>query len=88
MARYLIESPHTPEECLRALNEVLALGSEELARYDWGCGDGDHTSYAVVQAGSKAAVEATIPAFLRPRARIVELSKYTPEQIRSFHRGL
>ncbi len=70
------------------MDEVLARGHEELARYDWGCGDGDHTGYAVVETGSKAAVEATIPAFLRPKARIVELSKYTPEQIRSYHRGL
>lgn len=88
MARYLIAVPHAPGECLRALDDVLARGPEDLARYEWGCGDGGHTGYALVQAGSKAAVEAEIPAFLRPRARIVELSTYTPEQVRSFDRGL
>jgi hypothetical protein len=88
VARFLIAAPHTPEECRRALDEVMARGPEELARYDWGCADGDHTGYAVVEAGSKAAVEATIPAFLRSRAKIVELRRYTLEQVRSLHRGL
>lgn len=88
MARYLVESRHTPEGCLRALDEVLAQGPDELARYDWGCANGDHTGYATIEAGSRTAVEAAIPEFLRYKAQIVELNKFTPEQIRAFHRGL
>jgi len=88
MARYLMESPHTPEECLRALDEVLLQGPGALARYDWGCMVGDHTGYAIVDAANKAEVEETIPAFLRHKARVVELNKFTPEQIGGFHRGL
>ena len=88
MTKYLIAVPHAPDECLRALEAVLARGPEELARYDWSCGDGDHTGYAVVQAGSRDAVAATIPAFLLPTARIVEVCTYTPEQVRTFDQGL
>ena len=40
---YLIESPHTKEECLQALDDVLARGPEFLARFEWGCMSGDHT---------------------------------------------
>lgn len=88
MAKYLVESRHTPEDCLRALDEVLARGPNELAGYDWGCADGEHTGYATVEAGSRAAVEATIPEFLRHTTRVVALNTFTPEQIRAFHRGL
>lgn len=88
MARYLIESRHTPEECLQALDETLARGPQELARYDWGCASGAHVGFAVVEAGSQTAVEATVPPFLRHTTQIVALNKFTPEQIRSFHEGV
>lgn len=85
MARYLIESTHTPEECLRSLDEILAQGQQELARYDFGCMDNDHTCYAIMEGGSKSAVQERVPTFLRRKTRVVELSKFTPEQIKSFH---
>ncbi len=88
MARYLIESPHTPEECLQHLDEVLARGPDELAAYDWGCMVGDHTAWTVLEVDGKAAAQDRIPPFLRPKARVVELNKFTPEQVRSFHQGL
>ena len=85
MARYLIQSPHTPEECLQALDENLAQGPDALARYDWGCMAGDHTGYAIVEAASEAAARSTVPPRVRGKARVVELAKFTPEQIQSFH---
>jgi|DewCreStandDraft_1066081.scaffolds.fasta_scaffold00391_23 hypothetical protein len=85
MARYLIESPHTPQECLQALDEVLAQGSEMLARYQWGCAAGEHTGWAIVEAGSKEEALRMVPALVRSKARIVALNTFTPEQIRSFH---
>jgi hypothetical protein len=88
VGRFLIESPHTLAECLRAMDEVLAQGPEELARYDWGCLNGDHTGYAIIEACSKQAAEVAVPAFLRYKTRIVELNKFMPEQVRAFHHGL
>ena len=85
MARYFIESPHTKEECLRALDETLAQGPESLAKYDWGCMAGDHTGYATIEAGSEAAARNTVPALVRNKTRVIEVGKFTPEQIRSFH---
>jgi len=86
MGRYIIQSPHTPEECLRALDEILAKGQNELARYEWGCMAGDHTGYAIVEAGSDGEAAGTVPAFLRGKARVVKLNRFTPEQIREFHK--
>ncbi len=85
MANYFIESPHTPEECLRALDEVLAQSPKILAKFDWGCGAGEHTGWAVVEAESESAARNIVPGFIRKKARVVEVTKFTPEQIRSFH---
>ncbi len=86
MDKYFVESPHTSEECLRALDEILGKGAEVLAGYDWGCMAGDHTGYAIVDAGSESEAKKTIPTFLQGKARVVKLNKFTPEQIRDFHR--
>ena len=51
MEKFHVGSPHTQEECLRALDELLAKGSDVLASYEWGCMAGDHTGYATVGPG-------------------------------------
>jgi hypothetical protein len=85
MARYIIESPHTKEECLRALDEELEKGKDILGKFDFGCKVGDHTAYAIVDANSKNDALKLVPAFLQNKARVVEVDKVTPEMIRSFH---
>jgi hypothetical protein len=85
MARYIIESPHTKEECLRALDEELAKGKDILGKFDYGCRAGDHTAYAIVDANSKDDALKLVPTFLQNKARVVEVDKITPEMIRSFH---
>jgi len=86
MSRYFIESIHTAEECLRALDEIAVKGSDVLDKYEWGCMAGDHTGYAVVEAGSEADVKKMIPSFLVGKSKIVKLNKFTVEQIREFHK--
>jgi hypothetical protein len=86
MARYMIESPHKPEECLRALDEGLAKGKEILDKFEFGCKAGDHTGYALVDANTgKEALNKYVPDFIREKARIIEVGKFTPEMIKSFH---
>jgi hypothetical protein len=84
---YLIESPHTKEECLQALDDTLARGPEFLAKFNWGCMSGEHTGWAVVEAGSETAARSLVPVVVRSKARVIEVGKFTPEQIKSFHQG-
>lgn len=88
MERFLVASPHTPEECLRALDEILAKGADTLAGYEWGCMAGDHTGYAILDARNESEAKEIIPEFLQGKARIVKLATFTPDQIREFHRKL
>jgi hypothetical protein len=85
MSRYLIGTSHTPEECLQALDQILDRVPDILAKFDWGCMTGDHTGWAVIEAESRSALEDKLPSSMLDRARIVEVGKFTPEQIRSFH---
>jgi len=85
MARYMIESSHTEAECLRALDEELGKGKDILAKFDFGCKEGDHTAYAIVDVDSRKDALSLIPTFLQNKARIVEVVKVTPEMIKSFH---
>jgi len=86
MARFLIQSPHKPEECLRALDGIFAKGKDTLEKYEFGCREGDHTGYMTVDAGTKNEVlNKYVPDFLQSKARVVEIQKFTPDEIKAFH---
>jgi len=83
--KFMIESPHTEKECLRALDEQLAKGSEILKKFNYGCMSGDHTAYALVDVKNDGEARNLIPAFLLNKARIIEVGIFTPEVIKSLH---
>ena len=83
MARFLIEVPHEEETvaCARAIEIFLKTGSHFLTHTDWGCLDGDHTAWLVVEVDSKEDALRVVPPAYRSQARIVGLNKFTMEQI-------
>lgn len=85
MAKYVIESPHTPEERLKALDETLAKCPEILEKFVWGCTQGEHAGWAYIEAEDKDDACAIIPEFLQEKAKVTEVNKLTPEQVKSFH---
>ncbi|HEY7269343.1 MAG TPA: hypothetical protein VH951_05920 [Dehalococcoidia bacterium] len=90
MARYLIESPHTEQECLEVLDSVVAQGPGALARFDFACAVGDHSrhmAYVTVDAASESAARSTLPGPMAAKAQVVEVGKFTADQVRSFHQG-
>jgi hypothetical protein len=84
MATYLIESPHTKQECLDAL-DALREKPDLLSKFEWGCMAGEHTGYAVVDAPNEQAVRGLIPDNVRGKAKILAVTKFTPQQIEGFH---
>lgn len=85
MKDFMIQSPHTKEECLHALDETLKAGPEVLAKYEYGCSKGDHTGYALVAAQDENAARKMVPTFLLPKAKIVPVDRFTPEAVRALH---
>ena len=89
MARYMIEASHDPTsaDCLRILEACVSYGSHYLTHADWGCMDGTHTSWMIVEAEDIADARRMLPPAVRETARVVQLNKFTPEQIRELHRS-
>ena len=85
MSKYLIASKHEPDDCLRALDEELAKGSGVLDKFVYGCKEGDHTGYAIVDVKNLSDALAMVPDFLQASACITKVDKFTPAEIKSFH---
>lgn len=84
MAKFVIESPHTDEECLKALDEAVEMGI--IGKFVFGCKSGEHTAFAYVEADNgEKALEENVPSFLREKASAHEVGKFTPEEVKSFH---
>ena len=83
MRRFLIEVPHEAETlaCARAVQIFLATGSHFLTQADWGCMDGVHSAWILVEVENKEEALLIVPPVFRPDARIVRLNKFTMDQI-------
>jgi hypothetical protein len=83
MNRYLIEVPHEEEAvaCARAVKILLETGSHFLSHADWGCLDGVHKGWVTVEAETKEQARQMLPASYRYSAVIVQLNKFTIEEV-------
>jgi hypothetical protein len=86
MDRYLIISDHSNEDCLHILDLVQAQGY--LHHYDWGCKDGVHVGWAIVEAENREEALLSVPTIIRNKARAVRLNKFTEEDLQNLHRGI
>lgn len=92
MPRFLIEVPHEEEivACAHAVKIFLESGSHFLTHADWGCKDGVHKAWFIAEVDNKEQARAIVPAAYRSRAKIVQLTKFTIEEIDEllrYHRG-
>lgn len=83
MDKYIVIIPHTNADCLAVLKQVEAIGA--ITHFEWGCKDGDHTGWAVIEASNKGEALMSVPTFQRSKAHVVKLTSFTPEDIRSMH---
>jgi hypothetical protein len=74
MQRYLIETPHSPQECHMLVEQVYAMGF--LYHFDWGCKVGVHSGWAIIEAENEADARLAVPPMLRSKARVVQLNKF------------
>ena len=78
---YLIEAPHSPRECVQAMDEALARGPNFLAQFEWGCVEGEHTGWATIEAKNEYEARDMVPAVARSRARVIRVDKVTPDHV-------
>lgn len=86
MATYLIETPHTPAECSRALDEIATFNPRLLTKSWFACDYGEHTGWATVDTKNDASAKEMLPTFLRSRAKVRKVGQYTAKQIKGLHK--
>jgi hypothetical protein len=84
MDRYLIISDHSGKDCLHIIEQVQAQGY--LHHYDWGCKDGVHTGWVIIEAENREEALLSVPPLIRNKARAIRLNKFTAEDILTLHR--
>ena len=86
MPRFLIEVPHEAEQvaCARIVQVFLQSGSHFLSNAEWGCMDGDHRAWIIVDVPTKEDARAIVPPTFRAKARIVGLNTFSIDQINTF----
>jgi hypothetical protein len=86
MAKFLIEVPHdaTEQACVAAVKIFYETGSHFLANADWGCHDGDHKAWMLVDVDTKDQARTIVTAAFRSEAKITELHRFTKEEIEEY----
>jgi hypothetical protein len=83
MERYLIETPHTDENCLALIDELNARGY--LTHFDWGCRAGVHTGWAIIEAENESQARLAVPPLVRGGAHVIRLNRFSAEEIEALH---
>ena len=83
MKRYLIEVPHenNKDACEQAVKVFLETGSHFMTNADWGCPDGEHKAWIVVDLESKEQARALLPPIFRQEAKIITLQRFGPDTL-------
>ena len=87
-ARFLVEVPHEEAlmACVRAVEVFLESGSHFLTHADWGCKDGVHKAWMVVEVDSKDEARGIVPPAFRSQARVVQLNTWTMREMEDIAR--
>jgi len=83
---YLVQVPHTQEQCMNMLNEMKGQGNNLLSKFEFGCMSGDHTGYAFLEGTSEDNVRKMLPEIGQKTAKLKKVNKFTADQIDKMHK--
>ena len=86
MPRFLIEVPHSSDTlaCTRVVHVFLTSGSHFLSNADWGCKDGVHKAWFIVDVESKEEARLIVPTAFRAEAKVIGLTTFHLEEIERY----
>ena len=90
MEKFLIEVPHGEDKasCMRTIQVFLSSGSHFVTNAEWGCMDGNHKAWLMVETEDKEAAMRILPAAYQQNAKIIQLHKFTRKEIEQSAMGL
>ena len=85
MAKFLIEMPHSEDslECAGVVKAFLSSGSHLVTNADWGCEDGVHNGWLVVDVDDRNEAVGIVHPAIRSMAKVTALNAFSLEYIES-----
>ena len=83
MARYLIEAEHDDDgsTCKNIVKMFLDTGSHYLSHAEWGCEDGVHKAWMIVETDTREQALAVVPPFLRHSVTVIRLNRFFTDEM-------
>jgi len=78
MPRFLIQVPHDGSivACKQAVQVFLTTGSHFLSHAEWGCKDGNHKAWMIIDVDTKEEARNVVPQAFRHQAEVVQLNTF------------
>jgi hypothetical protein len=86
MSKFLIEVAHESDKlaCFHSVAIFLSSGSHFLTNADWGCEDGEHKAWFVMEADNKEEALRVVPPAYWKDTKISQLNKFKLEDVEKF----
>ena len=83
MLKFLIQVPHPEDKlgCARAIQVFMQSGVHYLTNAHYGCRDGQHYAWMIVDADSRDEATMIVPPAYRSDTLVVELSQFSTAEI-------
>ena len=83
MSHFLLEVPHEADlvSCEKAVRILLSTGSHFLTHAHFGCRDGVHKAWTIVEMASKEEARAIIPVEYRNQSLVVRLTHFALDKL-------
>jgi hypothetical protein len=56
-----------------------------FTHFDWGCKDGEHTGWVIIDEESRTQPSWLFPPFVRGHACAIQFTKLAPDEVRAMH---
>jgi hypothetical protein len=79
MSKFLLEVPHEEDmvSCEKAVRILLSTGSHFMTHAQFGCHDGVHKAWVIVDVDNKEEARAIIPSEYRNQSLVVKLTQFS-----------
>jgi hypothetical protein len=93
MSQFLLEVPHEEDlvSCEKSVRILLSTGSHFLTHAHFGCHDGVHKAWIIVDMDSKEEARGIIPTEYRNQSLVVKLTQFSLDKLNNivvYHRNL
>lgn len=82
MPHFLVQSPHTEEDCAKVVKLTLAIGY--LTHFHWGCKVGEHCAWAMIEAENEHEALLSVPTIIRNKSKAIHIVQFDPNDVQGW----